>query len=162
MSAVRAPDRAIIVAVSPEGAIGLDGRIPWHYPGDLRRFKRVTLGGTLIMGRVTWESIGQKPLPGRRNIVVTRRAIAGAESFSALDAALEAAEGRVWFIGGARIYAEAMRFADRIDVTYVPDRITDPRAVSFPAIDPAVFAEGPLIAHEDDPRLTRRVFTRRS
>ena len=66
--------KGILVAVSPEGIIGKDNSIPWHYPEDLKRFKKLTLGKTVIMGRNTWESIPEKqrPLPDRRNIVITR------------------------------------------------------------------------------------------
>jgi dihydrofolate reductase len=157
--------RGIIVAVSPGGVIGLHGKIPWHYKGDLRRFKRVTLGATVIMGRLTWESIG-RPLAQRRNMVVTSRAldVPGVERFADLPAALAAAaaaSGDVWVIGGARIYEEAMQHVDVLDVTYVPDRIDDPAAVRLPAIDPAVWEAGADVQHEDEPALRRRVWTRR-
>jgi dihydrofolate reductase len=148
----------MIVAVSPDGVIGVDNRIPWRYPADLKRFKRLTTGTTIIMGRSTYESIG-KPLPDRRNIVITSRDIPGVECFTDIRSALETTTGDVWFVGGARIYAEAMAYADLIDVTYVPDRITDPRAIRFPAIDPS-FTAGPRQTHPDDPRLEHRVFRR--
>jgi dihydrofolate reductase len=154
--------RAIMVAVSPEGVIGLHGKVPWHYRGDLRRVRRLTMGSTLIMGRITWESLGGKPLPGRRNVVVASRPLAGVECFASVEAALEMARGPVWFFGGARIYQEAMAYADLIDVVYVPDHIDDPDAVRFPAIDPAVWSAGPLLQHEDEPALTRREYHRLS
>ncbi|MET0593340.1 MAG: dihydrofolate reductase [Polyangiaceae bacterium] len=154
--------RGIMVAMSPEGVIGLGGKIPWHYRGDLKRVKRLTLGTTLIMGRITWESLVGKPLPGRRNLVVTSRAIEGAECFRDIASALAASEGKIWFFGGAGIYREAMPLADIIDVVYVPDHIDDPNAVRFPSIDPAMWDEGPLVVHEDEPALQRRVFTRRN
>jgi dihydrofolate reductase len=156
--------RGMIYAVSPEGIIGVGLRIPWHYPGDLRRFKRVTLGSTIVMGRRTFESTG-KPLPGRRNIVVTRSPIdvPGVEWVPTVDEALaRAGDADVWFIGGAKIYEEAMRHVDIIDVTYVPDRVDAPDAVRVPSVDESVFAPGPLVPHEDEPQLTRRVFTRRA
>ncbi|MCK6548706.1 dihydrofolate reductase [Myxococcota bacterium] len=156
-----ASEKTMIVAVSPEGVIGVDGQIPWRHPGDLKRFKRVTMGGTLIMGRNTWESIGQRPLPGRRNIVITRRALDGVEHFASLPDALATTTGPVWFIGGAKIYEEAMRWADAIDVTYVPDHVVAPNAVYFPQIDPFFWEEGPLVEHEDEPGLTRRLYQRR-
>jgi dihydrofolate reductase len=160
MSDTRA-QRAIMAAVSPEGAIGLGGAIPWHYRGDMRRVKRLTMGTTLIMGRVTWESLGGRPLPGRRNLVVTQRNLPGVECFRDIESALVAAEGSVWFFGGARIYRDAMPFADLIDLVYVPDHVTDPAAVKFPEIDPTEWEEGPMLPHEDEPALTRRVYTRR-
>jgi dihydrofolate reductase len=155
-------ERGIMVAMSPEGVIGLDGKIPWHHRGDLRRVKRLTLGTTLIMGRVTWESLGSRPLPGRRNLVVTRQTLAGAECFRTLQAALAVSEGKVWFFGGAGIYREALPLADFIDVVYVPDHIDGQQAVRFPAIDPSEWDAGPLLAHEDEPLLQRRVYTRKA
>lgn len=156
--------RGMIYAVSPEGVIGVGGTIPWRHPGDFRRFKRVTLGTTVVMGRMTFEEVG-KPLPGRRNIVVTSRPldVPGVETVRSVDEALaRAGEGDVWFIGGARIYEEAMRHVDVIDVTYVPDHVVAPDAVHAPSIDERVFEPGPLVPHEDEPSLTRRVYTRRA
>jgi dihydrofolate reductase len=155
--------RGIMAAVSPEGVIGVEGKIPWHYRGDMRRVKRLTMGSTLIMGRVTWESLGGKPLPGRRNLVVstTLGDLAGAECFRDLASALAASEGPVWFFGGARIYRDAMPLSDFIDLVYVPDHVDHPAAVFFPPIDPAIWEPGALLPHEDEPALRRRVFTRR-
>ena len=155
--------RAIMAAVSPEGVIGVRGKIPWHYRGDMRRVKRLTMGTTLIMGRVTWESLGGKPLPGRRNLVVSQSArdLAGAECFPDIASALAAAEGAVWFFGGARIYRDAMSLSDSMDIVYVPDHVVDPDAVYFPPIDEAAWEAGPLLEHEDEPALRRRVYTRK-
>jgi dihydrofolate reductase len=152
-----------IAAVSPEWVIGLHNDVPWSHPGDFRRFKRVTLGATVIMGRLTWESMKRRPLPGRRNLVVTRTVDPTVECFPTLEAALSAAgpDTDVWFIGGARIYAEAMRHVDVLDLTFVPDHVTALGAVRFPPIDEAVFEPGPLLVHEDEPGLTRRVYRRR-
>jgi dihydrofolate reductase len=152
--------RGIIVAVSPEGVIGLDGRIPWHYSGDLKRFKRLTMGSTIVMGRLTWESIGSKPLPGRRNVVITSRALAGVETCPSIEEALAHVTGPLWFIGGARVYADALPHANLLDVTYVPDSVTDPRAVRFPAIDERDWEAGPLEPH-DDPALRVRRYRRK-
>ncbi len=155
--------RGMILAVSPEGVIGAGGTIPWRYPGDLRRFKRLTAGATIIMGRATFESI-RKPLAGRRNIVVTGRPVEvpGVESVRSLSEALElAGDGDVWFIGGARIYSEAMAHVDVIDVTYVPDRVDALDAVRAPPIDEGVFEPSPIVPHEDEPALTRRTYRRR-
>ena len=104
--------RGILVAVSPEGIIGKDNTIPWHYSADLKRFKRLTTDNTIIMGRKTWESLPIKPLPNRRNIVITRSSIKDIECFQSIDEALQTCEGDVWFIGGAGIYQEAMQKAD--------------------------------------------------
>jgi dihydrofolate reductase len=151
-----------MAAVSPEGVIGVGGKIPWHYRGDMRRVKRLTMGTTLIMGRVTWESLGGRPLPGRRNLVVTQTPVlAGAECFADLASALAACDGPVWFFGGARIYREAMPLADFLDIVYVPDRVDHPDAVLFPPIDESVWEPGPLLDHEDEPALKRRVYMRK-
>ena len=158
--------RAIIAAVSAEGIIGIDGDIPWHYPSDMKRFKRLTMGANVIMGRLTWESLPIKPLPNRRNIVITSQEIEGVECFRDIESALESCEGDVWFIGGANIFEEAMRYADRIDLTYVPDRFPDrPKetegTVFFPKIDETVWQAGELEVDEEEPKLKRRVFYRR-
>jgi dihydrofolate reductase len=156
--------RGLIYAVTAEGVMGLGGKIPWHYPGDLARFKRLTRGSTVIMGRLTFESIG-KPLVGRRNLVVTSRAlnVPGIECIRSLPQAVAlAGDADVWFIGGARIYEEAMTYADRIDVTYVPDHVEASDAVRAPSIDERTFAAGPVLPHEDDPTLSRRLYVRRA
>jgi dihydrofolate reductase len=160
--------RGLIVAVSPENVIGLHGQIPWRHSGDLKRFKEVTMGSAVVMGRLTWESLpGKKPLGGRRNVVITSHAIDGVETYASIERALEAlapheaAGGDVWFIGGARIYEGAMPFADVLDVTYVPDHVTHPDAVKFPAIDETAWQPAEMVKHEYDPALTWRRFTRR-
>lgn len=153
----------LIVAVNPAGIIGRAGTIPWHYKGDFKRFKRVTMDSTVVMGRRTWESLPRRPLPGRRNVVVTSASggLEGAEAFASIEAALAGASGPVWFIGGARVYEEAMRFCDVLDVTYVPDAVEGDDLVHFPAIDEGIFVPGPLLPHEDEPGLTRREYRRR-
>jgi dihydrofolate reductase len=87
--------KGILVAVSPEGIIGKDNSIPWHYPEDLKRFKKLTLGKTVIMGRNTWESIPEKqrPLPDRRNIVITRTNMKDVECFSSIEKAVDTCKG---------------------------------------------------------------------
>jgi len=120
----------LIVAATHDGIIGVDGGIPWHYAGDMRRFAWITTGSTVIMGRLTWESLPKRtdPLPGRRIIVVTSSSDLGnpkAEAFKSLDEALGSSEGDVWFIGGERIYRDALErgIVDLVDVTRVPDGI---------------------------------------
>ena len=78
-----------IVAISANGVIGKDGDLPWHYSEDLKRFKQLTLDSTIIMGRNTWDSLPRKPLPKRRNIVITRRGVEGVENYSSIEEALE-------------------------------------------------------------------------
>jgi dihydrofolate reductase len=150
-----------IAAVSPEWVIGLDGKVPWRHPGDMRRFKRVTQGSTVIMGRLTWESMNGKPLPNRRNVVLTSQALPGVETYRDVESALATVPEPVWFIGGARVYAEGMPHCDLLDITFVPDHIHDARAVRFPPIDESLFDPGPMIEHEDEPGLARRVYRRK-
>jgi dihydrofolate reductase len=111
---------SIVVAQGSNRVIGVDGGLPWRLPSDLRRFRELTMGGTVVMGRKTWESIPSRfrPLPGRRNIVISRAGRCdGAEAFPSLAAALEACDGSCFVIGGGQVYAEAASLADRCYVT---------------------------------------------
>lgn len=120
-----APAIGLIWAEAAGGVIGRAGGMPWHVPEDLAHFKAVTLGAPVVMGRKTWDSLSPRfrPLPGRRNIVVTRQrdwTADGAEVASSVDAALALASGaseRVWVIGGAQLYAETIARADRLEIT---------------------------------------------
>ncbi len=152
--------KGILVAVSPEGIIGKDNTIPWHYSTDLKRFKRLTTGNTIIMGRKTWESLPKKPLPERRNIVITRSSIDGVECFRSIDDALQTCEGDIWFIGGAGIYEEAMEKADVIDMTLVPDKVNGKRCIYFPKID-KTWKEGETNYLDNHPKLKHKKYTRR-
>lgn len=162
----------LVVAVAKNGVIGRDGDLPWRLPSDLKRFKQLTLGKPVLMGRKTWDSIG-RPLPGRPNIVITRDAAfraAGAEVVSSLDAGLASArreaEGlgvdEICVIGGGQIYAQVFDRADILHVTHVEaDLDGDTR---FPAIDPAVFekiVEEPIPQGEKDSHAMRFVTWRR-
>ena len=152
--------KGILVAVSPEGIIGKDNTIPWHYSADLKRFKRLTTGNTIIMGRKTWESLPKKPLPNRRNIVITRSSIENIECFKSIDDALQTCECDVWFIGGAGIYQEAMQKADIIDMTLVPDNVTGEKCIYFPEIDKS-WKEGETKTLDEEPKLKHKTYTRR-
>jgi dihydrofolate reductase len=117
---------SIIAAVATNGVIGRQGRLPWHLAGDLKRFKQLTIGHTIIMGRRTWESIG-RALPGRQTIVVTRQpdyqvteGVQIAPSFDdALHLADAAGETETFVVGGAELYREALTLADRLYFTEV-------------------------------------------
>ena len=116
--------------------IGVDGGMAWHYSEDLKRFKRRTMGCVVIMGRVTWDSIGHKKLPGRRNIVISRSEIPNVECYTSIEQALAACRNEdLWFIGGAQIYRAAMGYFNLLDVTLVPDVIENENAARFPEID---------------------------
>ncbi len=132
-----------IVAMTRAHVIGIDGTLPWHYSADLKRFKRITMGGVVIMGRVTWDSIGAKALPGRRNIVISRSTVPDVEHYNNVKQAIKMyPKRRIWVIGGAQIYALAMPYLNRLDVTYVPEFITDSNAVKFPEIDKSCWTGG--------------------
>ena len=123
MAAMTRPTLSLIAVVERNGGIGKDDALLLHLSEDLKHFKRTTLGCPVIMGRKTWDSIG-RPLPGRRNIVITRDAqwrAAGAERAESLAAALAAVrdEPKVFVIGGAQIYAQALPLADELVLTEV-------------------------------------------
>ena len=112
----------LIWAQSTSGVIGRDGTIPWHLPEDLARFKALTMGHTVVMGRRTWDSLPERfrPLPGRRNIVLTRNGAVdatGAEVMGSMDEAL--VDEPTWVIGGSEIYHLALAAATRCEVTEV-------------------------------------------
>jgi dihydrofolate reductase len=114
---------SLVVAADPAGGIGRGGRLPWHLPEDLKRFKALTMGKPIVMGRKTYDSIG-RPLPGRHNIVVTRQAglrLDGCTMADSLEAAMRAAGDvpEVCIIGGAEIYRQALPIADVIHLTRV-------------------------------------------
>jgi len=119
--------KSIIVAVSQNGVIGVGGKIPWHLPADLKRFKELTMGHHLVMGRRTYESIG-RPLPGRTTIVLTRRTPhnvmpPGVRNAAELSTALEFAkhngETEVFICGGGEVYKQALLLCDRVYLTII-------------------------------------------
>jgi dihydrofolate reductase len=131
------PEKIIIVAMTRDRVIGLKGRMPWHISDDLKLFKRITLGGTVIMGRVTYESIG-KPLAKRSNIVVssTAREIPGVTVCRTFEEAEKKAEElgqKIFFIGGASIYKQALAVADGMHVSWVKQEY--PGDTFFPEFD---------------------------
>lgn len=143
----------IIVAVASDGAIGRGGDLLWHISADLKHFKALTLGKCVVMGRKTWESLPRRPLPGRRNIVISSREdyrAEGAEVFrTPAEAFVSAAsDGEEFFIiGGGRIYAEALPMAEALELTEI--RRPAPEADTwFPKTDPADWRE---VAAEDFP-----------
>ncbi len=153
--------RGAIVAMTADGIIGVAGKLPWHHSADLKRFKRRTLGATVIMGRRTWLSIGGRPLPGRRNVVISRSDVRGADCYRSIAVALASCTGDVWFIGGAQLYGEAIDYCDLIDVTWVPDRVAAADATRFPEIDWTQWQAGERVPLADDPRLCYQIFRRR-
>lgn len=178
-------EKCIIAAVAEDGAIGRDNGLIWHLSGDLKYFKSVTLGSPVIMGRKTFESIG-RPLPGRRNIVVSgtlprgrmefpqvRTAPSHIEVVGSLDEAFSAAgtpaDGgaevpeRCFVIGGAQLYAEAMALADRLYITRIHASAPDADRF-FPAIEASLWREdsisGPVTDPETGIRFSFAVYVR--
>jgi dihydrofolate reductase len=115
---------AIVVAHAANGVIGREGELPWRLPSDLRHFRELTTGHAVVMGRTTWESLPPsfRPLPERRNIVLSRRpgyVADGAEVFDSLDSALAACDGDCFVIGGDATYRQALPLASRVYATHV-------------------------------------------
>lgn len=147
----RTPRIILVAAMAANGVIGANGRLPWRVPEDLKRFKRLTFGHAVIMGRRTWESLG-KPLPGRRNIVVTRgRAYEapGADVVASLEAALALCAGRpeVFVIGGGELYRAALLLAHTLELTEI-HRAYDGDA-RFPTWDRTAWRETRRERHAD-------------
>jgi dihydrofolate reductase len=153
-------DIVLLAAVAQNGVIGRGGTMPWRLKSDMRHFRELTTGKPVVMGRKTWESLWIHPLPHRTNIVVTRDTrftAPGALVASELDAALEAGRGdamrrgadAVMVIGGAEIYAQAMRRATRLEITQI--HLAPEGDTHFPAIEPAVWRETSRIAHPAGP-----------
>lgn len=139
----------LVAAVAANGIIGANGKLPWHLPEDLQHFKRLTLGHPVIMGRKTWESL-KGPLPGRENIVVTRRAgyeASGAAVASSLDAALAlCADEKVAFvIGGTQLFRESLPVAAGLVMTEIQQDF--PGDARFPDYDRSQWRETQREAH---------------
>lgn len=165
-------DVALVVAVAKNGIIGADNDMPWRLSTDLKRFKNITFGKPIIMGRRTFQSIG-KPLPGRLNVVVSRQAglmIEGVQVVSTLEAALAIARqqaekdnvSEIMIVGGGKVYADMIDRADRLYVTHVdasPEGDT-----SFPPINETIWSvvdEETVPAGERDSAATRFVIYER-
>lgn len=144
------PQLCLLAALASNRVIGAEGRLPWHLPEDLKHFKALTLGHPVIMGRRTWESIG-KALPGRRNIVVTRRpgfVVRGAERAASFEASIALCEGAplAFVIGGAELYAAALPVADALELTEIGTAFEGD--TTFPDFDRNAWREVRREAHQ--------------
>ena len=159
----------IIVATSPNGLIGVNGQLPWRKSADLKRFKKTTMGSTLIMGRATWDSIGHRELPGRKTIVLSHQPQPNVHTSSSLELALIEARqmgNPIWIAGGSSVYTEALPFVDELDVTIVNEEVSLPEDASITTL--AWFKgqqiQGFRVDHEesnpDDPTLLHRKYIR--
>lgn len=149
MKAAGKPRLTLVAAMAAKRVIGIDNRLPWHLPEDLKHFKAVTLGKPVIMGRKTWDSIG-RPLPGRRNIVVTRQTdwrADGAEAAHSLEEALVLAGAveEVCLIGGAELYRQAIAGADCLRLTEIDGDY--PGDAHFPEVSAELWREDSREAH---------------
>jgi len=140
------PRIAFVLAMSRNRVIGANGGLPWRMPSDLKRFKALTMGKPVIMGRKTWESLPRKPLPGRTNIVVTRQrdyqapgAIVVATTTEALSRAAELNPDEIAVIGGGEIFTQLMPFADRLYLSEID--LDAPGDTLFPTLDPKEWQE---------------------
>ena len=148
------PRIILVAALARNRVIGRGGELPWRLPDDLKRFKALTLDGVVILGRKTHASIG-RPLPRRRNLVVTRTPgypAPGCETMPSLEAALDACAGveRVHVIGGGELYRLALPLADQLELTLVDADV--PGDVTMPAWNPAEWRETFRQAHPVDER----------
>ena len=150
---------SIIVAVAENRSIGFENKLIYWLPNDLKRFKELTTGNTIIMGRRTFESLPKGALPNRRNIVLSRHGkaedFAGADLYSTLNDALASCEGDVYIIGGASVYEEALPKADRLCLTHIYD--TPAKADTFfPPINENEWVETFREEHETDEKHNHR------
>ena len=143
----------MIVAIGKDGAIGKNGDLIWKIPADLQRFKSLTLGHPVIMGRKTWDSLPKKPLPGRRNIILTRKKdflAEGAETVNSVEEALNLTKGQEPFIiGGAEVYKAFMTYIDEMNLTIVEEESEN--ADAFLDID---VSQGWVIKEESETETT--------
>jgi dihydrofolate reductase len=133
---------SIIVAVSEDLGIGKDNKLLWHLSEDLKRFKKLTFGNSVIMGKKTWESLPKRPLPGRKNIVLTDipgESFDGAVTAYSIEDAMSKCEKveDVFIIGGGSVYRQFMPVADRLYITHVHKKA--PADIFFPEIDPKIW-----------------------
>jgi dihydrofolate reductase len=163
------PRIAFVVAVARNGVIGRKGKLPWRISSDLKRFKEITLGKPVIMGRKTWESLPRRPLPGRLNIVITRDphyraegAVVSASVAEALAQAQQAEGEEVCVIGGSDIFRQMLSMADRIYLTEVD--LAPDGDVHFPPLDRSQWREASREMHPraeaDDAGFVLRVLDR--
>jgi len=143
---------SLVAAVDRNLAIGRDNQLPWHLPDDLKRFKALTLGKPVLMGRKTAESLG-RALPKRVNLVLTRSGVApfaGMRAIASLDEALDmAGDAELMVIGGGEIFEATLPLASRLHLTYIDTVVTGADAF-FPRIDPDDWRETSRVAHAID------------
>lgn len=150
---------SIIAAVAKNNAIGYKNKLIYWLPNDLKRFKALTTGNTIVMGRKTFESLPKGALPNRRNVVISRNAeykAEGAEVFTSIEAALQACEGdNVFIIGGEQLYRAMIKKADRLCLTEIDNTPAEADAF-FPEVDADVWEVAEREEHEIDEKHAHR------
>lgn len=168
---------ALIAAMTNQGVIGYQNKLPWHFPEELKYFKKITLGKPIIMGRKTFESMGKRPLPGRKNIILTQSKDFIAEGCRVVDSLEQAIEealkgdpgsqnsqpsenekklAEIMVIGGAQIYAQFLPLANRLYITFVHQEF--PGDTYFPKVQ---WADWELVSTEAHNDYTIKVFNKR-
>lgn len=150
---------SMIAAVAKNNAIGFQNKLIYWLPNDLKRFKALTTGNTILMGRKTFESLPKGALPNRRNVVISRNAeykAEGAEVFTSIDAALEACKNdEVFILGGEQLYKTLIDKADRLCLTEIDDTPAEADAF-FPEVDKNIWKESAREDHETDEKHAQR------
>jgi dihydrofolate reductase len=144
---------SIIVAVSDDYGIGKDNKLLWRIPDDMKRFKNLTYGQSVIMGKKTWESLPKKPLPGRKNIVLTDDPLECIDNIItaySIEDAIEKCgkDDEIFIIGGGSIYRQFMSLADRLYITHIHKKA--PADIFFPEIDPEIWESIEKEEHKDE------------
>ena len=155
----------LIVAMTPQGVIAVNGKIPWKKPVDLKRFKQITMNSTLVMGRVTWDSLGSKNLPGRKSVVLSNTIQSDVPSANTIEEVLNLAKtfnNDIWVIGGGQVYSLALPYVNELDITYVMD-YTPPASSSLVLFNPDLlnFNFANKYVNPNDPSLIHRLYIRK-
>jgi dihydrofolate reductase len=158
----------MIAAVTRNGVIGINNRLPFNYKEDLAHFKKVTTNTTVIMGRNTFESIG-KPLPNRNNIIISNSIDFKLDNNLIIENSLESAikiaknyNNPIWLIGGASVYQKGMEVVDKIILTITPDYVDDVNSIKFPWINPMLFIQNEIEILSKDKNLHVVTYTRKN
>ena len=158
----------MIAAVTRNGVIGINNRLPFNYKEDLAHFKKVTTNTTVIMGRNTFESIG-KPLPNRNNIIISNSIDFKLDNNLIIENSLESAikiaknyNNSIWLIGGASVYQKGMEVVDKIILTITPDYVDDVNSIKFPWINPMLFIQNEIEILSKDKNLHVLTYTRKN
>lgn len=148
----------LIAAHDPDLVIGKDGELPWRYPEDLKHFKSVTTGNTIIMGRGVFEELNEKPLPGRKNIVLSRsRTYEQVETYSSLEEALKTLnDEEIFIIGGGELYKQTLPLADKLIITEIKEKYDGD--TYFPEYRDQIGSRWEIVSKEDKKDLSFIVY----